>query len=196
MRQLNGSGGMERRGLIFKMITSLKQICNHPVQYAKIGKVAKELSGKAEKTISLLENILNLREKALIFTQYKEMGELLLQLIKNELKEDALFFHGGVQRAKRDKMVADFQENIRNKIMVVSLKAGDITIDDKRIVIEGLESGTEYELSFLTGTSVVDNSPAHNTLVPYQVTITTGRAEFRPLTVPEDTVIKFPKLHN
>jgi hypothetical protein len=79
---------------------------------------------------------------------------------------------------------------------VVSLKAGDITIEDKRIVIEGLESGVEYKLSFLTGTSVVDKSPAHNTLVPYQSTITTIRVEFRLLTLPEDTVIKFPKLHN
>ena len=78
---------------------------------------------------------------------------------------------------------------------VVSLKAGDITIEDKRIVIEGLESGVEYKLSFLTGTSVVDNSPAHNTLVPYQVNITTGMAEFRLLTAPDDTVIRFPRLH-
>lgn len=77
----------------------------------------------------------------------------------------------------------------------VSISAEDITISDKRIVIEGLESGVEYKLSFLTGTSVVDNSPAHNTLIPYQSTITTSGAEIRFLEVPADTVIRFPMLH-
>ncbi len=77
----------------------------------------------------------------------------------------------------------------------VSIKAEDITIADNKIVIGGLEGGTEYELSFLTGTSVVDDSPAHNTLVPYQSTVTTSEAEFRLLTGPADTVIRVPKLH-
>ncbi len=49
MREIEKSDGIKRKGLIFKLITSLKQICNHPAHYTRKGNVAKELSGKAEK---------------------------------------------------------------------------------------------------------------------------------------------------
>jgi SNF2 family DNA or RNA helicase len=124
MKDIAGSEGIERRGLIFKLITSLKQICNHPVHYSKKGRPLKWLSGKAEKTIELIEKIISMKEKSLIFTQYKEMGELLVEMIKDELKIDALFFHGGLQRAKRDEMVEDFQTDDSVRVMIVSLKAG------------------------------------------------------------------------
>lgn len=124
MREIEKSAGIERKGLVFKLITSLKQVCNHPVHYSKRGKPVKELSGKSEKTVEVLEKILAMREKALIFTQYKEMGVLLVDMIKNELKKDALFFHGSLPRAKRDRIVTEFQEDETYQLMVVSLKAG------------------------------------------------------------------------
>lgn len=124
MKEIEGSKGIERRGLIFKLITSLKQICNHPVHYSKKGRPLKGLSGKAEKTMELIEKILSAKEKALIFTQYKEMGKLLVDMMREELKEDALFFHGGLPRTKRDKMVTAFQEESSYRLMVLSLKAG------------------------------------------------------------------------
>ncbi|MBF0565488.1 MAG: DEAD/DEAH box helicase family protein [Nitrospirae bacterium] len=124
MKEIAESAGINRKGLIFKLITSLKQICNHPVHYTKKGKAAKEFSGKSEKSIDLLSKILASKEKALIFTQYKEMGEILSGIIKNETNEEPLFFHGGLQRNKRDKMVDDFQGKDKHKIMIISLKAG------------------------------------------------------------------------
>jgi SNF2 family DNA or RNA helicase/uncharacterized Zn finger protein len=124
MKEIQMREGIERRGLIFKLITSLKQICNHPVHYSKKGKPLKELSGKSEKTIELIRKIISMKEKALLFTQYKEMGELLTDMIRSELKEEPLFLHGGIPRAKRDSMVEDFQERDLHKLMVISLKAG------------------------------------------------------------------------
>ncbi len=125
MGEIEQSEGITRKGLVFKLITSLKQICNHPVQYSKKGKAAKEHSGKAEKALALLEQIVAAGEKALLFTQYREMGELLVELIREELQVEALFFHGGVSRQKRDEMVEKFQEDKDSvPIMVVSLKAG------------------------------------------------------------------------
>ncbi|MEW6068868.1 MAG: SNF2-related protein [Nitrospirota bacterium] len=124
MKEIEKSEGIERRGLIFKLITSLKQICNHPAHYSKKGEPLRALSGKAEKTIDILDKILVGGEKAIIFTQYKEMGELLVQMIKRENRQDAFFFHGGLQRTKRDRMVSDFQNDNSHRLMIISLKAG------------------------------------------------------------------------
>ncbi len=121
---IENNEGIERRGLIFQMITRLKQICNHPVQYAKRGSVDKNASGKAERVVELLAAILQAHEKALVFTQYREMGELLVEMVRAELRHTPTFFHGGVTRTKRDQMVEEFQENAAHKIMIVSLKAG------------------------------------------------------------------------
>lgn len=124
MKEIEESEGIERRGMIFKLITALKQICNHPVHYSKKGKPAKELSGKAERCVEILERIVAAREKVLIFTQYVEMGKLLVEILKHEIKEKPLFLYGGLPRTKRDKMVEEFQTNDSHKIMLLSLKAG------------------------------------------------------------------------
>jgi SNF2 family DNA or RNA helicase len=124
MKDIQSSDGIERKGLIFKLIMALKQICNHPAHYSNQGSVASDLSGKAAKTITTLKTILENGEKALIFTQYREMGELLLQMIQDELGTEALFFHGGLTRKKRDEMVQAFQEDRHTRLMILSLKAG------------------------------------------------------------------------
>ena len=82
--KISGLTGVNRRGNIFKLITALKQICNHPYQFLKNGGTSKELSGKAEKCVDLVNNIIENGEKTLIFTQYKEMGDLLA----NEICQD------------------------------------------------------------------------------------------------------------
>ncbi len=125
LTEIEKSEGIERKGIVFKLITSLKQICNHPVHYTKKGIANKEHSGKALKTLELIQSLISKNEKVLIFTQYKEMGELLVQLLKNELKLDALFFHGSLTRKKRDEMIDQFQNHTTSSpIMIVSLKAG------------------------------------------------------------------------
>lgn len=124
MQDIHKSEGISRRGLIFKLITSLKQVCNHPVHYTKKGSVLREHSGKSEMTISLLEKILSSREKVLLFTQYKEMGNLLVQLIQNEFQLVPLFFHGSLNRKNRETIIEDFQNGNHSPVMIISLKAG------------------------------------------------------------------------
>ncbi len=126
MDQIAKSSGIERRGLIFKLITALKQICNHPMQYTKdkAAELLKEHSGKAEKAMSIMENILEQNEKALIFTQYKEMGFLLEKMIQKELGHTADFFHGGLTRKQRDGIIDTFQNENKSNILIISLKAG------------------------------------------------------------------------
>ncbi len=124
LNEIQSSEGIERKGLIFKLMTTLKQICNHPTHFANQGNASSELSGKAAKTMATLKSLLERGEKALIFTQYREMGELLVRMIQDELKTSALFFHGGLPRAKRDEMVRLFQEDRQSRLMILSLKAG------------------------------------------------------------------------
>lgn len=124
MAAIESSEGIERKGLIFKLITNLKQLCNHPSNYTKQKDCDPNLSGKATKLISLLREILINKEKVIIFTQYTEMGDILQEMISRELLQQALFFHGGISRKKRDQMVEDFQTKPENKIIIISLKAG------------------------------------------------------------------------
>ncbi len=124
MGEISKSVGINRRGMIFKLITALKQICNHPFHYLKTGSINKDNSGKCAKFIDLTSNIVDNNEKAIIFTQYKEMGNILCDILKSELDIKPLFFHGSLNRNDREKMIVDFQEKDENKLMILSLKAG------------------------------------------------------------------------
>jgi SNF2 family DNA or RNA helicase/uncharacterized Zn finger protein len=123
--EISGSEGISRKGLILSMINSLKQICNHPSQYTKLGSALISQSGKTE----LLEEILceideTSSEKIIIFTQYTEMGNILVDLLEERFHCDIPFLHGALSRKKRDEIVNDFQTKFSTRILLVSLKAG------------------------------------------------------------------------
>lgn len=118
------SENFQRQGLVLQMILALKQICNHPAQYLKKGERQPELSGKALMMLDILENILENREKVLLFTQYREMGDLLEKFIRSKFGLETMFLHGGSSRKKRDAMVEKFQTDHTAKVFILSLKAG------------------------------------------------------------------------
>ncbi|WP_420151434.1 SNF2-related protein [Spirosoma sp.] len=124
LRAIQEKEGIARRGLVLKLMTALKQIGNHPYQYLKRGSNGAALSGKATLLLNLLENIYASHEKVLIFTQYREMGELLSQFIQHTFGTKPLFLHGGTSRADRDEMVEQFQKNRSDHTFILSLKAG------------------------------------------------------------------------
>ncbi len=124
MQKISGFTGVNRRGNIFKLITALKQICNHPYQFLKSGEMGRELSGKMEKCLDLVQSILDNGEKTLIFTQYKEMGDILCKVIAQECNTDPLFFHGSLTVPQREELIDKFQNNEDSKVMILSLKAG------------------------------------------------------------------------
>ncbi|MGH8177491.1 MAG: DEAD/DEAH box helicase [Steroidobacter sp.] len=125
MRRIEESEGIERRGLVLALLTALKQICNHPAHYLGEAGPLHARSGKLQRTVEMLEEVLAAGDRALIFTQYREMGERLVTEIARVFGVDAPFLHGGVARAARDAMVRRFQENLQSPaIFVLSLKAG------------------------------------------------------------------------
>ncbi|GGX08556.1 SNF2-related protein [Aquimarina muelleri] len=126
IKALNGveEKSIERKGLVLKMITALKQVCNHPSQFLKKEDYRPQLSGKSERLLELLCSIYENNEKVLIFTQYKEMGQILSEILSKAFGTKPLFLHGGVSRKKRDEMVEDFQEKKHIKTFILSIKAG------------------------------------------------------------------------
>ena len=124
IREVEENAGIKRKGLVLKMINSLKQICNHPAQFTKSSHINVNESGKMEILMNTLENILEADEKVLIFTQYVKTGEIIQKLVEEKFSEEVLFLHGSLTRSKRDKMIRKFQENHQNRIFIISLRAG------------------------------------------------------------------------
>lgn len=125
IEEVEQAEGINRRGLVLKLLTILKQVCNHPLQYLKNSNDVKpEQSGKMMLLLQLLENIYETGEKVLIFSQYREMGNLLRSVIYEHFGKKALQLHGGCTRKERDEMVKSFQGNPVSDTFILSLKAG------------------------------------------------------------------------
>ena len=118
------SDTFQRQGLVLQMILALKQVCNHPAQYLKQGGDDPLASGKVDRLFDLLDEIEAAREKVLVFTQFREMGELLQRWLRERQGREPQFLHGGVARARRDKMVERFQTEPSERVFLLSLKAG------------------------------------------------------------------------
>ncbi|MDT7782468.1 MAG: hypothetical protein QOF58_887 [Pseudonocardiales bacterium] len=117
LEQIATSDGMARRGLVLKLLTGLKQICNHPSHYLGHSSL-QGTSGKLELLDELLDTIVAEDGSVLIFTQYVGMARLLEQHIKQPTR----FLHGGTPVPQRERMVDDFQQG-RAPVFLLSLKA-------------------------------------------------------------------------
>jgi SNF2 family DNA or RNA helicase len=119
---ISEAGGMERRGLVVKLLTALKQICNHPAQYLKEERPrVSGRSGKLELLDELLDTILLQDASVLIFTQYVQMARLLEQHLAAR-GVGTQFLHGGTPIAEREAMVQRFQDG-EVPVFLLSLKA-------------------------------------------------------------------------
>lgn len=122
LAEIAGADSMARRGLIVKLLTGLKQICNHPAQFLKEEQPRiPGRSGKLELLDELLDTILSEGASVLVFTQYVRMA----RLIERHLAERGVvtqFLHGGTPVPERDAMVERFQEG-GIPVFLLSLKA-------------------------------------------------------------------------
>ncbi|MFJ5303157.1 DEAD/DEAH box helicase [Streptomyces sp. NPDC088350] len=122
--------GIRRQGNVLRLLTHLKQICNHPAQYlgaedTDAGQLAGR-SGKLERATEMLGEVVAAGERALVFTQYRVMGDLLASHLSAQLGLDRVpFLHGGTPPERRDRMVRDFQDDDgAPPLLLISLKAG------------------------------------------------------------------------
>ena len=73
--------------------------------------------------LDLVSAINDAGEKAIIFTQFKEMGDLLVKFITDAIGTEPMFLHGGCTLKQRKEMVDRFQNNRADRFFVLSLKA-------------------------------------------------------------------------
>ncbi|MFF7656293.1 DEAD/DEAH box helicase [Streptomyces sp. NPDC007983] len=122
LAEISDSSGFERRGLIVKLLTGLKQICNHPAQYLKEDRpVVPGRSGKLELLDELLDTILAEGASVLVFTQYVRMARILESHLAAR-GVPAQLLHGGTPVARREEMVRRFQDG-GTPVFLLSLKA-------------------------------------------------------------------------
>jgi len=125
LRRIEETDGIGRRGRVLALLTFTKQICNHPAQYLGESGPLPKRSGKLARTTEMLEEALAAGDKALVFTQFREMGDKLARHFGAHLGVETAFLHGGTPRKARDEMVRRFQENPHGpRVFVLSVKAG------------------------------------------------------------------------
>ncbi|WP_406490567.1 DEAD/DEAH box helicase [Streptomyces phaeochromogenes] len=121
MAKIAEADGIARRGLILKLLTALKQICNHPAQYLRQSAPLHGRSGKLDLLDELVDTITAEGESVLVFTQYKQMAALLERHLA-ERGMPTLFLHGGTPVTAREEMVERFQRG-EVPVFLLSLKA-------------------------------------------------------------------------
>jgi SNF2 family DNA or RNA helicase len=130
MEKIEQSEGIERRGLVLATLLKLKQVCNHPAQFISDGSDLAGRSGKQARLEEMLAEALAAGDKALIFTQFAEMGSLLRHYLQSALDSEVLFLHGRTPKKQRDAMVQRFQEDRHGpSIFLLSIKAGGVGLN-------------------------------------------------------------------
>jgi SNF2 family DNA or RNA helicase len=125
MGRIDESEGIERKGLVLSTIMKLKQVCNHPAQFLGDNSKIPGRSGKLERLTEMVEEMMEVGDRALIFSQFAEMGAILKRYLEETFGREVLFLHGGVEKKKRDWMVERFQsEENGPHLFILSLKAG------------------------------------------------------------------------
>jgi len=124
MEKVESSEGIERRGLVLATLMKLKQVCNHPAQLLQDRSAIAGRSGKLARLEEVLEEVLAVGDRALVFTQFAEMGHLLRARLEERFAREVPFLHGGTSKTARDELVARFQGPDGPPVLLLSLKAG------------------------------------------------------------------------
>ncbi|MGK3203918.1 DEAD/DEAH box helicase [Amycolatopsis sp. MEPSY49] len=128
LAEIREKQGVERRGQVLRLLTELKQICNHPAQFLKEPHGA--LTGRSGKLAAfeeLVDVILDEGESVLVFSQYVQ----LCRLLERRLTERGLpteLLSGDSSPAKRQDMVDRFQAG-EIPVFLLSLKAGGVGLN-------------------------------------------------------------------
>ena len=107
-------------------LSKLKQVCNHPAQFLGDNSAIAGRSGKLARLTEMLDEALSAGDRALVFTQFSEMGTLLRNHLQETFGREVLFLHGATPKAQRDRMVERFQarDGDAPPVFILSLKAG------------------------------------------------------------------------
>ncbi len=122
--EVNPEDRMRRRGLVLSYLMRLKQICNHPSQWLGDGAYPPAESGKFARLGEIAEVVASRQEKALVFTQFREMTAPLARYLEDAFGRPGLVLSGDTKIRERAELVRRFQEDEAIPFFVLSLKAG------------------------------------------------------------------------
>jgi non-specific serine/threonine protein kinase len=126
---LENSDGIQRKGIVLAFLMRLKQICNHPSQWLGDNGYEPADSGKFQRISDICQELAQRQEKALVFTQFREIADPLASHLQGVFGRPGLVLHGQTPVAKRREMVAAFQEEDGPPFFVLSLKAGGVGLN-------------------------------------------------------------------
>ena len=115
---------IQRRGIVLAFLMRFKQICNHPAQWLGNGDYDPPGSGKFLRLAGLCEEIAARQEKALVFTQFKEITGPLEHFLAAQFQHPGLVLHGETSVKARQALVDRFQREDGPPFFILSLKAG------------------------------------------------------------------------
>ncbi len=128
LASVRGLEGMQRRGAILRLLTRLKQICNHPALLEEKPTWDESRAGKLHRMFEIFEE-LPADEGILIFSQYSRMIRGLQEILTRRLDEEVLAFDGSTPRHLRDQMVQRFQSGRGPRLFLISLKSGGVGLN-------------------------------------------------------------------
>ncbi|SPY21625.1 helicase [Paenibacillus polymyxa] len=148
MERMQKLEGIERKGAILSALTQLKQLCDHPALLTKGALLDAAASGysqpdleavisrssKLERILAMVKELREEGERCLIFTQYIGMGQMLQQVLAQELQEPVLYLNGSTSKSARDRMIDQFQSHTLSpdeqpSVFILSLKAGGVGLN-------------------------------------------------------------------
>ncbi|HWE01388.1 MAG TPA: DEAD/DEAH box helicase [Tepidisphaeraceae bacterium] len=121
---LKRSDGIQRRGIVLAYLMRLKQICNHPAQLTGDEDYDPNVSGKFQRLAELCGELAERQEKALIFTQFREITAPIANYLQQVFGRPGLILTGQTPVGKRRELVESFQRDEGPPFFVLSLKAG------------------------------------------------------------------------
>ncbi len=136
--ELETAKGAKRNTVILEILLKLKQACNHPAHLLKDKSPLADASGfirsdKLSRLVVKLEYVLAAGEKALVFTQYAEMGSMLDDFLGDHFgdhfKVGTQFMSGKTPQHERDKMVEKFDKDPRFPIFILTQKVGGVGLN-------------------------------------------------------------------
>jgi SNF2 family DNA or RNA helicase len=126
----SADAGIQHKGVVLATLAKLKQVCNHPAQFLHDNSAIPGRSGKLARLTEMLEEVIDAGDRALVFSQFAEMGGMLRHHLQETFGREVLFLHGAVPKKQRDILVERFQDPGHNgdaagpRIFILSLKAG------------------------------------------------------------------------
>ena len=129
LNSVQGLEGFERKGAILRLLTRLKQLCNHPALLeGEEADWSEARSGKIHRLFEILRELAP-HEGVLIFSQFTSMLKHLKAILSRTFGEEVLLLDGSTPREMRDQMVERFQSGKGPRLFCISLKAGGVGLN-------------------------------------------------------------------